>query len=43
MPIAQLSSGDSERLRRVLHDLWRALGVGLPYDDVSGTEPHHRI
>ncbi|MDO3704035.1 hypothetical protein Q3W71_20420 [Micromonospora sp. C28SCA-DRY-2] len=43
MPIAQLSSDDSERLGRVLHDLWRALGVSLPYGDVPEEEPRRRI
>ncbi|MEU6074243.1 hypothetical protein [Micromonospora sp. NPDC047074] len=43
MPIAQLSSDDSERLGRVLYDLWRALGVSLPYGDAPGKEPRRRI
>ena len=42
MPIAELPEDDSERLGRVLHDLWRALGVPLPYGDVSGREPRRR-
>ena len=43
MPIAQLSTDDSERLGQVLHDLWRALGVPLPYGGVAGKEPRRRI
>ncbi|WP_238162060.1 hypothetical protein [Micromonospora endolithica] len=43
MPLAHLSSDDSERLGRVLHDLWRALGVSLPYGDGPGKEPRRRI
>ncbi|WP_233513699.1 hypothetical protein [Micromonospora craterilacus] len=43
MPIARLSTDDSERLGRVLYDLWRALGIPLPYGDVRGREPRRRI
>ncbi|GAB4105109.1 hypothetical protein GCM10028790_41280 [Micromonospora taraxaci] len=43
MPIAQLSTDDSKRLGRVLHDLWRALGISLPYGDVAGKDPRRRI
>jgi len=43
MPIARLSTGDCERLGRVLHDLWRALGVPLPYSGVRAKEPRRRI
>ncbi|MBC9002643.1 hypothetical protein H9X94_11880 [Micromonospora aurantiaca] len=43
MAIAELSMDDSERLGRVLRDLWRALGVPLPYGGVSGREPRRRI
>ncbi|WP_231924373.1 hypothetical protein [Micromonospora chokoriensis] len=43
IPIAQLSTDDSERLGRVLHDLWRALGVPLPYGDLRGREPRRRV
>ncbi|MEU7797344.1 hypothetical protein AB0J77_29445 [Micromonospora tulbaghiae] len=43
MPIAELSTDDSERLGRVLRDLWRALGVPLPYGGVGGKEPRRRI
>ncbi|MFI7081628.1 hypothetical protein ACIBO1_30460 [Micromonospora sp. NPDC049903] len=43
MPITRLSEDDSERLGRVLYDLWRALGRSLPYGDASGQEPRRRI
>ncbi len=43
MPIAELSTDNSERVGRVLHDLWRALGVPLPYGGVRAYEPRRRI
>ncbi|MGV9765045.1 hypothetical protein [Micromonospora tulbaghiae] len=43
MPIGELPEDDSERLGRVLHDLWQALGVPLPYGDLRGREPRRRI
>ncbi|WP_204342533.1 hypothetical protein [Micromonospora terminaliae] len=43
MPIAELSTDDSARLGRVLRDLWRALGVPLPYGGGPDEEPRRRI
>ncbi|MEU4473800.1 hypothetical protein [Micromonospora sp. NPDC023888] len=43
MPVALLPPDDSERLGRVLYQLWRALGVALPYSDDPGNEPRRRI
>ncbi|MFC5927952.1 hypothetical protein [Micromonospora vulcania] len=43
LPVAELSTDDSERLGRVLHDLWRALGVSPPYGDGGGKAPRRRI
>lgn len=42
-PIAPMSTDESERLAAVLHELWRALGIPLPYGTDSGSaEPSRR-
>ncbi|MEU5525415.1 hypothetical protein ABZ744_00565 [Micromonospora chersina] len=43
MPIAKLSIVDSERLGRLLRELWAASGVPVPYGEVPKTKSRRQI